>query len=262
MSNSIARMLFLVSFCLLAGCRIGASVFEGGDILSASGTRHCFEGGTCEFRIEDPDFSESFTARPRTGFEFSKWKSGEGFLCGDSVDPTCTVALPGGEAAEAIIALDKMFYIMPEFVCVGYCPERPDPNWRALDEAIVALEQARKLVDAYVETNGGHYPYASTAFGLNTSLRSYSAMLDYIDVTDGLSSGDAVYITAHVDTCVWDGSICTGIADSTAAFSLSGATNADGSLSWHCIPGDPKNPSVPNGPNAIPEPYLPFNCRG
>lgn len=262
MNSSFTRILFLIPFCLLAGCRIGASVFEGGDVISASGTRHCFEGGTCEFKIEDPNFSESFTAKPRTGFEFSKWKSGEGFLCGDSVDPTCTVSLSGDEFSEAIIALDTMVYIMPEFVCVGYCPERPDPNWRALDEAIVALEEARELVEAYVETNGV-YPSVSTAFGLNTSLRVQSSMLDYIDVTDSLIEGATVHISAHVDTCVWDGSICTGIATSTAAFSLSGSTNGDGSMSWHCIPFDPRNPSsVPNGPNAIPEPYLPFNCRG
>ena len=68
----------------LSGCRIGTSVFEGGDVISASGERHCFEGGTCEYQVTDKNFTETFTAQPRTGYEFVRWLPGDGFLCADS----------------------------------------------------------------------------------------------------------------------------------------------------------------------------------
>jgi hypothetical protein len=64
---------------VLAGCKIGAAVFEGGDVVTASNTRHCLEGNAFQFSIEDTPFTETFTATPREGFVFTKWKGGDGF---------------------------------------------------------------------------------------------------------------------------------------------------------------------------------------
>jgi hypothetical protein len=256
------KIKILLMCCLLstvAGCRIGASVFEGGDVFSESGTRHCFEGSTCEFTVGDTLFMETFIAIPRTGFEFTKWKGGDGFLCADSTDPVCTISLPGGALGNAVVASDEMFYIMPEFTCVvEYCPVRPDPNWRALDEAIVALEEAKDIVAAYVAVNSGHGPSSASLFGINTGIRN-SNMLRYLDIYPDDSSGNNVtfYITASVYKSVWGDP-----SGGTAAFSLSGQTNNDNSITWQCIPKAPSEHYVPNGPNAIPEPYLPLDCRG
>jgi uncharacterized repeat protein (TIGR02543 family) len=255
------KIKILLICCLLstvAGCRIGASVFEGGDVISESGTRHCFEGGTCEFTVEGTLFTETFTAIPRTGFEFTKWRGGDGFLCADSTDPVCTVSMPSGTLGNAIVALDDMSYLMPEFTCVvEYCPLRPDPNWRALDEAIVALEEAKDIIEAYVATNGtgasNKHAYSINLGTLNSN------MLQGLDVYPNDSSGTNVtfYITANVYKSVW------GDTDyGTAAFSLSGQTNNDNSITWQCIPKAPGEPYVSNGTDAIPEPFLPLNCRG
>ena len=258
------KIKILLMCCLLsmvAGCKIGAAVFEGGDVFSESGTRHCFEGGTCEFTVEDALFTETFTALPRTGFVFTKWKGGDGFLCADSTDPVCTVSLPGGVLGNAVVASDGMFYIMPEFTCVvEYCPLRPDPNWRALDEAIVELEAAREIIEAYVATNSTGATNSEYDYGVYNGTYN-SAMLQNVTIypRDQSVSNVTFYITANVYKSVWGVGFPGG---ETAAFSLSGETNHDNTMVWVCIPKAPGEHYVPNGPNAIPEPFLPLDCRG
>lgn len=126
-----------------------------------------------------------------------------------------------------------------------------------MSEPLAALAEAKTTIAEYVAANG-EYPTASTAFGINTTLRSaQSEIIEQITVTDGLVANDTVYVTANVDVCVWDGSGCTtGAATDTAAFSLSGSTNSDGTMTWECIPGDGA------GGTEIQTKYLPANCRG
>jgi hypothetical protein len=264
----IARILLVGSIIsIVAGCKIGAAVFEGGDVISDSGTRHCFEGQTCEFQVNDTSFTETFTAQPRTGFEFTKWMAGDGFLCADSTNPSCTVsnvALAGNSTADVFIASDSMFYIMPEFTCViEYCLVRPDPNYAALDDAIVAMDEAKTIIEEYVARNDS-YASPISVFGINTwSHSSISDVLEYIDILPNpLVRGESIYITAAVPKCVWLGGCTTAYDADVAFFSLSGSTNADNSFTWNCIPRHPDEAYVPNGPNAIPEVYLPVACRG
>jgi len=124
-----------------------------------------------------------------------------------------------------------------------------------MSEPLAALAEAKTTIAEYVAANG-EYPATSDSFGINTAQRGQSDIIDDLDVTDNLSAGDVVYVIANVDACTWDGSTCTGTATSTAAFSLSGSTNADGTMSWACIPGDGA------GGTAVETKYLPANCRG
>ncbi|MFT4613365.1 MAG: hypothetical protein ACI9NT_000503 [Bacteroidia bacterium] len=152
MKGTLVNMLIIATVISMTGCRIGAAVFEGGNVVSASGERHCFEGRTCEFEVTDTNFTETFTAQPRAGYEFVKWRAGEGSLCADSTNPTCIVSTVGAEGnavIEAVIASDSLFYVVPEFRCViEYCPAN-------VDGVLLDLEEASQLVEAYVAYNGG-----------------------------------------------------------------------------------------------------------
>ena len=122
-----------------------------------------------------------------------------------------------------------------------------------MSEPLAALAEGKTTVAEYVAANG-QYPASSASFGINTASRTASDIIDSLSVTDGLAAGDVVYLTANVDTCVWDGSGCP--SGNTATFSLSGSTNSDGTMAWTCIPGDGA------GGTAIATKYLPANCRG
>ena len=124
-----------------------------------------------------------------------------------------------------------------------------------MSEPLAALAEAKTTVAEYVAANGD-YPDASTSFGINTTQRSaQSEIVEQITVTDPLSEGDVVYITAIVDACVWEGGCTTSTASATADFSLSGSTNSDGTMTWECIPGGGTG-------TAVATKYLPANCRG
>jgi type IV pilus assembly protein PilA len=124
-----------------------------------------------------------------------------------------------------------------------------------MSEPLAALAEAKTTVAEYVAANGD-YPTASSSFGINTTLRSaQSEIVEQIDVTDGLTAGDIVYITAIVDACVWNGGCTTSAAADTADFSLSGTTNSDGTMTWSCIPAGGTG-------TAVATKYLPANCRG
>jgi hypothetical protein len=77
--NIMKPLMLLGLVAVLAGCKISAAAFEGGDVISASNARHCLEGNTCQFSIDDTSFADTFTATPREGFVFTKWKGGDGF---------------------------------------------------------------------------------------------------------------------------------------------------------------------------------------
>jgi type IV pilus assembly protein PilA len=126
-----------------------------------------------------------------------------------------------------------------------------------VSEPLAALAEAKTTVAEYVAANG-RLPDNSTAFGINTSNRFDSSditnELDVLPAT-GLSAGDTVYVVARVFTSVWDGSEKTD--GETLSFQLSGSTNADGTMSWDCLPGEQNAQTDP-----IPTKYLPANCRG
>jgi type IV pilus assembly protein PilA len=122
-----------------------------------------------------------------------------------------------------------------------------------MSEPLAALAEGKTTVAEYVAANG-RYPGTSNSFGLNTSDRTSSDIIESISVTDSLSPGDIVYLIANVDTCTWDGQTCPSGTSET--FSLSGSTNADGTMTWDCIPGDGGSGTP------IATKYLPANCRG
>ena len=248
-------MLTVTAAVLLSGCRIGVSVFEGGDVVSASTQRNCFEGNNCEFAVDSPLFAETFTAQPRHGFVFTKWRGGEGFLCGNSTNPHCTVSLVGKPNAGLIVSSDEIGYLVPEFTCVGICPDYIDGNVRGFDEALAAMEEAKDAVAAYVAANGGGAPDPQL-YGVNLGTRS-SAMLRDIDIVPSNATGLDLdfYIVANVFRRVWGD---TENPWQVSSFALSGETNNDGSMTWRCIPAAPG----PNSAHRIPTPWLPAYCRG
>jgi hypothetical protein len=85
MRNIIKIVLLLRMDGGLAGCKQAVTVPSGGDITSHSGKRNCAGGSFCKHNITDSAFTESFTAIARPGYLFSKWGSGAGFFCGDSL---------------------------------------------------------------------------------------------------------------------------------------------------------------------------------
>lgn len=127
-----------------------------------------------------------------------------------------------------------------------------------LSEPLAAMAEAKTTIAEYVAANGG-YPIApsdETSYGINTAPRDQSDIIAFLDVVD-TAIDQPVYVTAWVHTSVWDGGpVTTDDAAGSLAFSLSGSTNADGTMTWDCIPGDA------TGASPIETKYLPANCRG
>jgi len=126
-----------------------------------------------------------------------------------------------------------------------------------MTEALGALAEGKTTVAEYVAANG-EGPDAASKFGLNLGTGRNSDILYrlQVDPEDSSVANTTFYLIAQVYDSVWTG----GDPDSGAisVFSLSGETNADGTMTWACVPGD--------GPNAseasIVAKYLPANCRG
>jgi type IV pilus assembly protein PilA len=127
-----------------------------------------------------------------------------------------------------------------------------------MSEPLAALAEGKTTIAEYVAANGRWPTGGNGAFGLNTTIRTQSEILERLDVVpDPGVADESMYIVAYVASCQWDGSACTpATAAEDFAFSLSGSTNADGTMTWDCIPGDN------TGANAVPTKYLPANCRG
>jgi hypothetical protein len=117
MKQTLRFLLLLSLTILIVGCKLAVINVEGGEVHSdANGT--CVAGLVCIVEVTDPNFSESFTAIPDTGWHFEKWNSGDGFLCAGSTDHTCTLSFQGHEeskAVEAMVASPETFYLMPIF---------------------------------------------------------------------------------------------------------------------------------------------------
>ena len=116
--KQMSRIFLLLSItALLAGCKLAVIVVEGGEVQSTrSGT--CMVGNICIVDVDDPNFSETFTAVPDTGWYFQRWNSGYKFFCGDSLIPTCALSFQGYEESEEVenmVASSEVFYLMPIF---------------------------------------------------------------------------------------------------------------------------------------------------
>jgi uncharacterized repeat protein (TIGR02543 family) len=123
-SHLLKILTVLAAATLFSGCRLNLIAPTGGDVTSASGTRNCAGGSTCEFIIADNTFNETFTAVPRPGYVFSKWNKGDGFQCGDSTNPVCTInntgyAMGSNAAIDNYIRSGVLIYVMPLFTYVG-----------------------------------------------------------------------------------------------------------------------------------------------
>ena len=126
-----------------------------------------------------------------------------------------------------------------------------------MSEPLASLAEAKTTIAEYVAANG-QWPSDADRFGIDTSIRTRSLIIETLDVTPNPPvDGQSIYVVAYVDSCTWDGSTCDpATAARTHAFSLSGSTNSDGTMNWDCIPGDG------SGSNEVETKYLPANCRG
>lgn len=122
-----------------------------------------------------------------------------------------------------------------------------------LSEPLAALAEAKTTAAEYVAANA-QFPDPSTAFGINTGSNRGTRVLKNLSINPatGLANGSTVYIVANVYASTWGGA-----SGSVGQFQLSGSTNADGSMSWDCLPGDGATTT-----SSIKLKYLPANCRG
>ena len=117
MKQALKFLLLINIAALLAGCRLAVIVAEGGEVQS-SGSGTCVASSICIVDVDDQYFAESFTAVPDTDWYFKKWNSGDGFFCGGSTDPTCTLSFQGHEESKGVadmVASSETFYLMPVF---------------------------------------------------------------------------------------------------------------------------------------------------
>jgi len=120
----MSRILLLLSVTVfLGGCKLAVIVVEGGSVQT-TGSGTCLAGTICIVDVTDPNFSETFTAVPDTGWYFEKWNSGDRLFCGGSTNPTCTLSFQGYEESQDVadmVATSETFYLMPVFTL-------PQPN--------------------------------------------------------------------------------------------------------------------------------------
>jgi len=123
-----------------------------------------------------------------------------------------------------------------------------------MSEPLGAMAEAKTTIAEYIAANGTAAS-SETAYGINLGTRVSDILfqLDILPAGDQSTTADVqFYIVANVYDSVWEGGVASSANVST--FSLSGSTNADGTITWECIPGGQGT--------AIAEKYLPANCRG
>lgn len=115
----------------VAGCKLEVVAVQGGDVSWSDGT--CLEGNNCVIEITDPNFSDNFSVTPKPGYEFVKWQSGDGFLCGEETG-SCAFTMPAdADQAAAVIALFRTGYMMPVYEDVGFDTDE-DGQFDRIDE--------------------------------------------------------------------------------------------------------------------------------
>ncbi len=188
-SRQLKCLVFFAVSCVVAGCKLAVVVGEGGAVVSQSGTRNCKENRTCTFEVPDTQFIESFTAIPLPGYTFSQWQGGEGFLCGDSTEQSCTVlttVFAGNAPIEAVIASDKIYSIKPLFKAITA------PRYVVKDGKGVVLGEVTDFNYESVSVRLVHVDENKIAHG-------------YLLVFDN----DSV-APIKSNTLIWDNSACTG----------------------------------------------------
>jgi type IV pilus assembly protein PilA len=123
-----------------------------------------------------------------------------------------------------------------------------------MSEPLAALAEAKTIVAQYVaQTND--FPEQQSSWGVNLGSR-VSMIMPRLEIHPEVPvRGDTIYIVATVYNGVWSGAPLDD--EDISAFQLSGSTNADGTMTWECLPGATETRSVP-----LPINYLPASCRG
>lgn len=109
--------MFLIAISI-TGCRLILLVYEGGNVASASGARDCSSGSICNIAVLDTNFYEEFSAQPSPGWEFVKWREGNGYQCPGSTNPLCIISnrdTAGVPLAESIVASNQKYFLSPVF---------------------------------------------------------------------------------------------------------------------------------------------------
>ena len=115
------------------------------------------------------------------------------------------------------------------------------------------MAEAKTSIAEYVASNGTWAPVNNDSYGVNLGSRDGSDIISNVDILPAPGvNGQPIYIVVGVYESMWGG---TGIAE----FSLVGTTEADGSMSWVCQPGDETGATAAS---AVELQYLPANCRG
>ena len=129
-----------------------------------------------------------------------------------------------------------------------------------MSEAAAALAEGKTTVAEFFAANPEDWADVVAdpgTFGLNTTIRN----ADYLEYIDVVAETGGARIYAVVPGTLWEGASSTN----TYSFVLSGVTNADGTMTWQCKPGDGAAPNTGGGTadaGPVPTKYLPANCRG
>jgi len=123
-----------------------------------------------------------------------------------------------------------------------------------LAEPLAMLDEAKEHVAEYVAANR-RYPGSARYFAVDFSTRNSDIVYALAWAPKPPANGQSFYLAAEIYASVVEG----GAPDASDLlhFQLSGSTNADGSMSWECLPGYGTDRDT-----AVPVKYLPATCSG
>jgi len=173
---------------------------------------------------------------------------------GDEQKNRLAIAAKGGTSEAVVIvgALFMLFFML--VICAAIAiPAYQDYIVRSkLSEPLMALAESKVIVADYVERNG-QFPLDTRELGINTAPRAASPTIASLSLDESVT-GNVIRIVANVASCTWDGGLCNDTE--FRSFHLAGTLEADGTMTWECLPGDS------SGANAVEIKYLPAKCRG
>ena len=149
--------ILLVTLLAVSGCKIVTDMPAGGVLESSTGVYGCSEGELCTFVVDHVYFSDSFTAVPSEGYEFSHWSDEPGSFCAGKQSPTCSQinstyyqSLP--EWIEWLVA-DTTYTLKPVFVETITPPEQPESIWtysstHQAENYLVEGDTAEEIIDS------------------------------------------------------------------------------------------------------------------
>jgi len=108
----------VITFLLLAGCKIEITVPVGGKVITESGAYECLSGKKCSIDVYDVFFDETFIAVPDQGFRFASWKKQDKGFCGGNDQPCrlVTTGFTGNDILISVLESDLEFYLTPVFI--------------------------------------------------------------------------------------------------------------------------------------------------